>query len=53
VFVQGVRYHKLECVGRGGSSKVFKVRHIKNGSAAAPKQLTVSPCTQVIGPCTS
>jgi serine/threonine-protein kinase TTK/MPS1 len=25
VFVQGVRYTKLECVGRGGSSKVFKV----------------------------
>ncbi|GBF89221.1 serine threonine kinase family [Raphidocelis subcapitata] len=25
VYVQGVRYTKLECVGRGGSSKVFKV----------------------------
>lgn len=25
VYVQGVRYAKLECVGRGGSSKVFKV----------------------------
>lgn len=26
VYVRGVRYTKLECVGRGGSSKVFKVR---------------------------
>lgn len=26
VYVQGTRYTKLECVGRGGSSKVFKVR---------------------------
>ena len=24
--VRGTRYTKLECVGRGGSSKVFKVR---------------------------
>ena len=26
VIVRGNRYTKLECVGRGGSSKVFKVR---------------------------
>ncbi len=26
VVVRGTRYTKLECVGRGGSSKVFKVR---------------------------
>ena len=26
VYVQGTRYTKLECVGRGGSSKVFKVK---------------------------
>lgn len=25
VMVKGARYTKLECVGRGGSSKVFKV----------------------------
>ena len=26
VYVGGLRYQKLDCVGRGGSSKVFKVR---------------------------
>lgn len=26
VVVRGTRYTKLECVGRGGSSKVYKVR---------------------------
>lgn len=25
VYVSGLRYQKLDCVGRGGSSKVFKV----------------------------
>jgi len=25
VYVNGLRYQKLDCVGRGGSSKVFKV----------------------------
>jgi hypothetical protein len=28
VYVQGTRYTKLECVGRGGSSKVFKVSNV-------------------------
>ena len=32
VIVRGNRYTKLECVGRGGSSKVFKV--ILSGSPA-------------------
>jgi hypothetical protein len=27
VHVRDTRYTKLECVGQGGSSKVFKVRH--------------------------
>lgn len=28
VVVRGTRYTKLECVGRGGSSKVYKVRKL-------------------------
>lgn len=31
VIVRGNRYTKLECVGRGGSSKVFKVRPYASG----------------------
>jgi hypothetical protein len=36
VYVRGIRYTKLECVGRGGSSKVFKV--------GASKQWQVPGC---------
>jgi hypothetical protein len=38
VYVQGTRYTKLECVGRGGSSKVFKVsgRMLNLACCAAP-----------------
>jgi len=36
VVVRGTRYTKLECVGRGGSSKVFKVRR---GSVNCPRPL--------------
>jgi hypothetical protein len=41
VFVQGMRYHKLECVGRGGSSKVFKVRTLSRQT----KQRRHTTCT--------
>lgn len=39
VIVHGVRYTKLECVGKGGSSKVFKVclpRHGEGSQLALP-----------------
>ena len=39
VHVRGVRFTKLECVGKGGSSKVFKVR-------------LVFPCISFVFPCT-
>ena len=35
VIVRGTRYTKLECVGRGGSSKVFKVHMMNSPSPAA------------------
>ncbi len=45
VYIRNVRYTKLECVGRGGSSKVFKVgtllRRLGHNSASCPLLLRV------------
>ena len=40
VIVRGNRYTKLECVGRGGSSKVFKVRLMITMHAVVLKALS-------------
>ena len=43
VMVRNTRYTKLECVGRGGSSKVFKVcvARLLHGSAVCSSALHV------------
>lgn len=61
VYVGGVRYTKLECVGRGGSSKVFKVgvlsaysREVQSCHVWCSSNYMLGQCcTQLTAPCCS
>jgi hypothetical protein len=50
VYVQGTRYTKLECVGRGGSSKVFKVRDMVGYRAACAHSLACPAAALLVTP---